>query len=146
MTKVKTIYGTAWCRDCKRSKTYLAEQRIPYKWVDIEEDEESAKMVDIEEDEESAKIVEKVNDGKRRVPTIEFDDGTFLSVPSNAELAKKLGLVTTPKHKVHDIMVIGGGPAGLTCALYTSREAYDTLLIEKGALGGQVGVTEKLEN
>jgi len=67
-------------------------------------------------------------------------------VPTNAELAQKLDLLSKPKHKYHDILIIGGGPAGLTCALYTSREGYDTALVEKSALGGQVGVTERLDN
>ncbi|NHJ47359.1 MAG: FAD-binding protein [Asgard group archaeon] len=134
MVKIKNFYGTTWCSDCKRSKMFLGQNRIPYNWVDIELDEVSALFV------------EKINDGKRRVPTIEFDDGTFLVVPSNAELAKKLGLVSKPKHKLHDILIIGGGPAGLTCALYAAREGFDTALAERSALGGQVGVTERLDN
>jgi len=134
MVKITNFYGTSWCSDCKRSKTFLGGHRIPYNWIDIDENEDAAL------------IVEKINDGKRRVPTIEFDDGTFLVVPTNAELAQKLNLQTKPKHKYHDILIVGGGPAGLTCALYTSREGYDTALVERSALGGQVGVTERLDN
>ncbi len=134
MTKITNFYGTSWCSDCKRSKTFLGEHRISYNWIDIDKDEAAAL------------IVEKINEGKRRVPTIEFDDGTYLVVPSNAELAQKLDLISEQKHKFHDVLIIGGGPAGLTCALYTSREGFDTALVEKGALGGQVGVTERLDN
>ncbi|NHJ40147.1 MAG: FAD-dependent oxidoreductase [Asgard group archaeon] len=134
MVQIKNFFGTTWCSDCKRAKMFLSQHRISYNWIDIELDEVSAQFV------------EKINDGKRRVPTIEFDDGSFLVVPSNAELAKKLNLVSKPKHKLHDILIIGGGPAGLTCALYAAREGFDTALVEKSALGGQVGVTDKLDN
>ncbi|MCH7761144.1 FAD-dependent oxidoreductase [candidate division TA06 bacterium] len=92
------------------------------------------------------RFVEGVNQGKRKVPTIVFEDGSFLIEPSNEELAKKLGLQTKAKFKYYDLIVIGGGPAGLTAAVYAAREGIETLLIEKGALGGQVAVTERLEN
>jgi len=134
MVKITVFYGTAWCSDCKRSKTFLGEHRIPYKYVDIEEDEAAALKV------------EALNNGKRKVPTIVFDDGSFLVEPSNATLAAKLGLISKPKHNFHEVLIIGGGPAGLTCALYTAREGLHTALIEKGALGGQIGVTEKIDN
>ncbi|HUU79070.1 MAG TPA: FAD-dependent oxidoreductase [candidate division Zixibacteria bacterium] len=134
MVTVTNFYGTEWCRDCKRSKAFLREHRIAYNWIDIDKNEEAAL------------VVEKINDGKRRAPTIEFSDGTHLSVPTNVELAEKLNLVSEDVHELHDVIIIGGGPAGLTCALYTSREGFNTLLIEKGALGGQVGFTEKLDN
>ncbi|MCK5159402.1 MAG: FAD-dependent oxidoreductase, partial [Candidatus Heimdallarchaeota archaeon] len=134
MITITNFFGTNWCSDCKRSKAFLGEHRIFYNWVNIDQDEEAALKV------------ESINKGKRRIPTIEFSDGTYLTVPTNAELAEKLGLVTDDAHDFHDVMVIGGGPTGLTCALYTSRERYSTLLVEKGALGGQVGFTERLDN
>jgi len=129
-----TVYGTSWCIDCKRSKKFLGEQLVRYNWVDIEGDEKAMRFV------------EGVNQGKRKVPTIVFEDGSFLIEPSNEELAKKLGLQTKAKFKYYDLIVIGGGPAGLTAAVYAAREGIETLLIEKGALGGQVAVTERLEN
>ncbi|MCF2144395.1 MAG: FAD-dependent oxidoreductase [Candidatus Heimdallarchaeota archaeon] len=134
MVKITAFYGTTWCSDCKRSKKFLGEHRILYDFIDIEEDETAALKV------------EALNNGKRKVPTIVFDDGTFLVEPSNAELAAKLGLISKPKHNFHDVIIIGGGPAGLICGLYTSREGIHTALIEKGALGGQIGVTERLDN
>lgn len=128
------VYGTSWCPDCRRSKQFLGEQRIPYHWVDIEQD--SAAMT----------YVEHVNDGKRIIPTIVFPDGEVLAEPSNAELASKLGLVTSAKRTYYDVIVVGGGPAGLTAALYTAREGLDTLVIEKSAPGGQAGITQSIEN
>ena len=135
MTESKvTIYGAYWCPDCRRAKKFLGEQFVPYKWVDIEQDKEGEKYV-----------LQK-NDGKRIIPTIVFDDDSFLVEPSNAELAKKLGLKTEAKKTYYDLIIIGGGPAGLTAAIYASREGSDVLLIERSGLGGQAGITVGLDN
>jgi thioredoxin reductase (NADPH) len=129
-----TVYGAYWCPDCRRSKQFLGEHQIPYNWVDIEEDKEGEQYV-----------IRK-NDGKRIIPTIEFEDGSLLVEPSNAELAAKLGLKTTAERSHYDLIIIGGGPAGLTAALYTAREGIETLVIERAALGGQAATTQWLDN
>ena len=129
-----TVYGAYWCPDCRRAKKFLGEQFIPYKWVDIEQDKEGEMYV-----------LQK-NDGKRIIPTIVFEDDTFLVEPSNAELAKKLGLKTEAKKVYYDLIIIGGGPAGLTAAIYASREGADVLLVERSGLGGQAGITVGLDN
>jgi thioredoxin reductase (NADPH) len=129
-----TIYGAYWCPDCRRSKKFLGEQMVHFKWVDIEQDEAGRAFV------------EKTNHGKRIIPTIVFEDGSFLVEPSNAELAKKLGLQTQARMKFYDLIIVGGGPAALTAAIYAAREGIETLLIERSALGGQASITEGLEN
>jgi thioredoxin reductase (NADPH) len=129
-----TVYGAHWCPDCRRSKQFLGEHQIPYNWVDIEQDKGGEK------------IVKEKNRGKRIIPTIVFADDSFLVEPSNAELAAKLGLKTKAARSHYDLIVLGGGPAGLTAALYTAREAIDTLVIERAAFGGQAAGTEKLDN
>ncbi|MCG6944045.1 MAG: FAD-dependent oxidoreductase [Deltaproteobacteria bacterium] len=129
-----TVYGAHWCPDCRQSKQFLGEHQIPYNWVNIAEDKEAEEFVI------------KTNKGKRIIPTITFPDETFLAEPSNAELAAKLGLKTTASRSHYDLIVLGGGPAGLTAALYTAREFIDTLVIERAAFGGQAAGTEKLDN
>jgi thioredoxin reductase (NADPH) len=129
-----TVYGATWCSDCKRAKKFLGEQRIHYNWVDVEQDAEGLAFV------------EQINQGKRIIPTIIFDDSSVLVEPSNAELAQKLGLQTRARCDYYDLICIGGGPASLTAALYAAREGLEVLVIEKSGLGGQAGVTERLDN
>ncbi len=129
-----TLYGAPWCPDCRRAKKFLSEHLIRYEWIDIDQDEAARALV------------EAKNDGKRIIPTIIFPDDSLLVEPSNAELAQKLGLQTKPMRTTYDLIIIGGGPGGLTAALYASREGTDTLVIEKSALGGQAGITAAIEN
>ncbi len=128
------VYGTTWCPDCRRAKQFLGEQRIPYRWVDIERDAKALAYV------------ETINNGMRIVPTIVFPDGSVLVEPTNAELAAKLGLQTQAQKRFYDLIIVGAGPAGLTAALYAAREGMEVLLIEKSAPGGQVATTQRLDN
>ena len=129
-----TLYGTQWCGDCKRAKQFLGEQRVHYRFVDVDADEAGLAYV------------EQVSDGKRVIPVIVFGDGSTLVEPSNAELAAKLGLEALASRRFYDLIIVGSGPAGLTAALYTAREGIDTLVIERAGVGGQVGITERLDN
>ena len=129
-----TVYGAPWCPDCKRSKQFLAEQRVDYSWVDIDVDEEARSYV------------QRVNDGKQIIPTIVFGDGSVLAEPTNAELAAKLGISPKAERETYDLIVVGGGPCGLTTAIYAAREGIETLIVERSGVGGQAGVTERIEN
>ena len=103
--KPLVIYGTPWCPDCRRSKQFLGEHRVPYDYIDIDQDPAA-----------QAEVM-RINRGNRSVPTIVFPDGSALTEPSNEELAGKLGLVTTAEYDFYDLIIIGGGPAGLTTAI-----------------------------
>lgn len=128
------VYGTYWCPDCKRAKKFLGEQRVPYTWIDIEKDDAARAYV------------ERANNGKRIIPTIVFPDGSILVEPTNAELAAKLNIETKASRPYYDLIIIGAGVTGLTAALYAAREGMETLIIEKSGIGGQAGITEKVEN
>lgn len=129
-----SMYGTAWCSDCKRTKQFFGEQRVHYEFIDIDGD--AAGLA----------FVEEANNGKHVIPVLKFGDGSTLIEPSNAELAQKLGLQTTARNRFYDLIIIGSGPAGLTAALYAAREGLETLVIERGGVGGQAGITERLDN
>ncbi len=129
-----TIYSTAWCPDCKRAKRFFGEHRIPYTNVDIEEDPEGMAYV------------ERVNNGMHVIPTIVFPDGTVLTEPNDAQLAAKMGFNLRAQQDCYDVIIIGGGPTGLTAAFYLAREGSDVLVIEKSGLGGQISITQTLEN
>jgi len=128
------VYGARWCPDCKRAKQFLGEQRVTFRWVDINEDEAGRDYV------------REINDGKQIIPTIVFEDGSLLVEPSNAELAAKLNINPKAERSFYNLTVIGGGPAGLTSAIYAAREGIDILIIERSGVGGQVGVTERIDN
>ena len=130
-----TVYGALWCPDCRRSKQFLAEHRIPYRWVDIEQQTEAQDTV------------RQLNDGRQIIPTIVFDDGgPILAEPTNAELASRLGINPKASRSHYDLIIVGAGPAGLTAAIYAAREGMDTLVIERGGVGGQAGSTERIDN
>lgn len=128
------LYGTNWCSDCKRSKKFLGEQRVRYDYIDIEEDEQAQAYV------------RELQKGGMSIPTIVFDDQGVLIEPSNAELAEKLGLDIKAQCTFYDLIVVGGGPTALTAAIYIARDGYDVLVIERSSLGGQAGITERLDN
>lgn len=132
-TKIK-LYGTNWCSDCKRSKKFLGEQRVRYNFINIEEDKDGQAFV------------QKIQNGGLTIPTIVFEDGSILIEPSNAELATKLGLETKAKNEFYDLIIVGGGPTSLTAAIYAARDGFDVLVIERSGLGGQAGITERLDN
>jgi len=132
-TNIK-LYGTNWCSDCKRSKKFLGEQRVHYDFIDIEENQEGQA------------IVRELQKGGMTIPTIIFEDGSVLIEPSNAEVAAKLGLETKAKCEFYDLITVGGGPTALTTAIYAARDGYDVLVIERSGLGGQAGITERLDN
>jgi thioredoxin reductase (NADPH) len=128
------VYGASWCPDCRRAKRFLGDQRVPFEWHDIEQDPDGIQ------------VVQERNNGNNVIPTIIFPDGSFLSEPTDEQLAEKIGLERSAMMHVYDLIIIGGGPAGLTTSIYAARENLQTLVIDSKGLGGQAGVTERLDN
>jgi thioredoxin reductase (NADPH) len=128
------MFGANWCPDCRRAKQFFGEQRVHYDYVDLDQQPDAIHEV------------ERINNGMRSIPTIVFQDGSVLVEPSNTQLAAKLGLNLEASKDFYDVIIVGSGPAGLTAAIYTSREGLSTLVLEKSGVGGQVGLTRHMEN
>ena len=128
------VYGAPWCPDCKQVKQFFNEQRVPYEWNDIDQDEEARAYV------------QRANNGRQIIPTILFSDGSIMVEPTNAELAEKLGIQRQAQRQFYDLVIVGGGPAGLTASIYAAREGLSTLIIERSGIGGQASITQEIEN
>lgn len=128
------VAGTLWSSQSHRVKDFLARNRIPYQWLDIEADAEARALV------------ESVESEQRLLPVIFFPDGSHLLAPDNLEVAEKAGLRTEASEPFYDLIIIGGGPAGLGAAVYGASEGLRTLMIERHSTGGQAGTSSRIEN
>jgi thioredoxin reductase (NADPH) len=115
-------------------KDFLASNQVPYQWIDIDSD------ASIRE------LVAHMNVDATRLPIVLFPDGTMLAQPSTREIAEKLGMQTRARKAFYDLIVVGGGPAGLAAAVYGASEGLRTILVERSAPGGQAGTSSNIEN
>ena len=128
------IIGQQWSRDAHSLKAFLARNQIPYRSMDIESDP----MAWVLTEEAGATM----ND----LPIVLFGEGPPLFQPTSAEIADRVGLKIHATSEVYDVVIIGGGPAGLAAAVYGASEGLSTLLIEEEAPGGQAGQSSLIEN
>jgi thioredoxin reductase (NADPH) len=136
------VAGTLWSPKSHDVKDFLARNRIPYLWLDIEQDSQAAAMVE-------AALAAGGPDsggGRHRLPVVFLPDGTVLIEPDNRALAEKVGLRTQAEQAFYDLIVVGAGPAGLGAGVYGASEGLHTLLIDKEATGGQAGTSSRIEN
>ncbi|NIJ45828.1 thioredoxin reductase (NADPH) [Wenyingzhuangia heitensis] len=127
------LFGADWCPDCRRAKSYLDDNLINYQFIDVDQHEWATDQV------------EAINNGKRIIPTIILN-GTPYTNPNNAKLKELLNIDADKEHKVYDSIIIGGGAAGLTTAIYAQRDRFNTLILERKNIGGNAFLTEKIEN
>jgi thioredoxin reductase (NADPH) len=127
------VAGTLWSPQSHTVKDFLARNQIPYQWLDIERDDEGKVLV------------ETVNQ-EPLLPVVFFEDGSHLVAPTIRDLAEKVGLYNRASQPFYDLLIIGGGPAGLAAAVYGASEGLRTLMIEKEATGGQAGTSSRIEN
>lgn len=130
--KIK-LFGADWCPDCRRAKRFLQDNQINFEFIDIE-------ITDGASD-----YVMQVNKGKRIIPTILINEMPY-SNPDNAKLNELLGLDKVADTRIYDVIIIGGGAAGLTTSIYVQRDKFDSLILEKKNIGGNAFITKKIEN
>jgi thioredoxin reductase (NADPH) len=118
-------------------RDYLTRNQVPYVWLDPGEDGEGQRLA------AGLSTDEPVDPS---VPVVIFPDGSALRNPSHMQIAEKVGLQTRAALPFYDVVIVGGGPAGLAAAVYGASEGLKTLLIEREAPGGQAGTTSRIEN
>jgi thioredoxin reductase (NADPH) len=122
-------------------RDYLTRNQVPYSWVDPEEDDEGRRL--------AASLVEtnaEVGPIDPSVPIVIVPDGSVLREPATRDIAERVGLQTRAALPFYDLVIVGGGPAGLAAAVYGASEGLKTLLVEREAPGGQAGTTSRIEN
>jgi thioredoxin reductase (NADPH) len=127
------VVGHRWSAPSFAVRDFLARNLVPYRWL-LSEEPEAGRLLN------AAGLTDEV------VPVVFTAEGKTLVTPSAAELAANVGLATNPAADFYDLVVIGGGPAGLGAAVYAASEGLRTVLVEKKATGGQAGQSSRIEN
>ena len=128
------VLGTLWSSASHDIKDFLARNAVPYQFLDIEREPEAQKLLS------------SVTPDASRIPVLMFPDGSTQIQPTQTDLAEKVGLGVRPARPFYDVVIIGGGPAGLSAAVYASADGLKVLLVERHAPGGQAGNSPKIEN
>ncbi|HEU5385460.1 MAG TPA: FAD-dependent oxidoreductase [Streptosporangiaceae bacterium] len=127
------VVGHRWSARCSEVREFLARNQVPYRWYNCDEPE-------------GQRLLEAAQADGLSLPVVITPDGEPMVEPSDAELASHVGLATTPSKDFYDLIVIGGGPAGLGAAVYGASEGLRTVLVERTATGGQAGQSSRIEN
>ena len=128
------VLGSQWSPQSFTAKEFLSRNRVPYEWVDLDVDATARTLA------------ESIAGDLTRLPVVLFPDGTHLVAPSQVELASKAGMQTHAHRPIYDVVVVGGGPAGLAHAVYAASEGLRTVIVESEAAGGQAGTSSLIEN
>ena len=128
------IVGHRFSKDSHDLRDFLARNRVPAHWLDVERDGEARELLRI------------AGVGSDRLPVALLEDGSVLERPTVLELAERLGVTSQPAQEHYDLVVVGGGPAGLGAAVYGASEGLRTVMVEREAPGGQAGQSSRIEN
>ena len=128
------VIGHRWSPRVHEIKAFLARSRVRYRWFDVERDEAALTNG------------ERLGPGEQRYPIVILPDGSRLADPDVRELARRLGLDTDPDATFYDLIVVGGGPAGLAASIYAASEGLRTVVLEQEVPGGQIGYSAIVEN
>jgi len=130
------VIGTRWSRHCYELREFLARNQVPYQWLDIESAERDAEV---------GKTLASIGD-KPTFPMVILPDGATLVDPSPGNLADRVGLRTRSQTDFFDLVIVGGGPAGLAAGVYGASEGLKAVIVEREAPGGQAGLSSRIEN
>ncbi|MGA9858361.1 MAG: FAD-dependent oxidoreductase [Solirubrobacteraceae bacterium] len=128
------VIGHRFSKDTHDLRDFIARNRIPGRWLDVERDSEARELL----------VVAGVPD--ERLPVVLMEDGSVLERPTVLELAERLGVAVRPAADHYDLVIVGGGPAGLAAAVYGASEGLRTVMVEREAPGGQAGQSSRIEN
>lgn len=128
------VFGTTWSPTTFEAKAFLARNEIPYLFIDIDRDVEGAA------------IAAAAAEGSTQLPVVLLEDNTVYVAPTKTTLAEAVGIHTAAESPFYDLIIIGGGPAGLAGAVYGASEGLTTAMIEREAPGGQAGTSSRIEN
>jgi thioredoxin reductase (NADPH) len=128
------LVGHQWSPRSHAIKDFLASNLVPYRWLDIERHPAAQPLL------EAAGL------GSDALPALFFEDGSVLASPDTREVAARLGRPLAAAYDVYDLVIVGGGPAGLAAAVYGASEGLQTLLLDRHAAGGQAGTSSRIEN
>ena len=131
------VLGSRWSPKTYELREFLARNAVPYQWLDVDT---------AQSDPEVRRLVETATNAGCRFPVVIFQDGEMMHQPAQAELAERIGLRTRAGNKFYDLVIVGGGPAGLAAAVYGASEGLSTVIVERDAPGGQAGLSSRIEN
>ncbi|NUS44650.1 MAG: FAD-dependent oxidoreductase [Mycobacteriaceae bacterium] len=127
------VVGTRWDPRSAQIRDFLARNQQAYRWHLCDEAE-------------GARLLAAAELTSQDCPVVITTSGETLVRPTEAELADKIGIHTTPRSDMYDLVIIGGGPGGLGAAVYGASEGLRTVLVERIAVGGQAGQSSRIEN
>jgi len=128
-----TIIGHRWSEDSQHVRDLLAHSQVPYRWLEIDTDQ-------------ATRVLEAASIASPKLPVVLFPEGAPLVGPDPAAVAERVGLQTLPDLAFYDLVVVGGGPAGLAAAVYGASEGLRTIVVERESAGGQAGQSSRIEN
>ncbi|HLY61241.1 MAG TPA: FAD-dependent oxidoreductase [Terriglobia bacterium] len=131
------LLGHRWSPESYSAREFLARNQVPYQWFDLETADTNPEV---------GRLAKTLGDDASHLPVILFPDGSSLAEPSAVQLAEKLGLRVRADLAFYDLVIVGGGPAGLAAAVYGASEGLKTVMIEREAPGGQAGMSSRIEN
>jgi thioredoxin reductase (NADPH) len=128
------VVGDRWSDRAHELKTFLARNHVPYRWYDVERDDEGGRLFQL------------AGGVRTDLPLVLVPDREPLRAPTLRESAEALGLHVEAERPLYDVCIVGGGPAGLAAGVYAASEGLDTVIVEREAPGGQAGQSSAIEN